>query len=224
MPSSSLYHRLIEANAEDWQAYIGHRFVRGIQNGTLPKSAFRYYLIQDYLFLIHFARAYALAAYKAQDLEGIRAAAESLRIITEVEMGLHIKFCQSWGLTESEMQSTPEAVETMAYTRYVLECGLAGDVLDLHVALAPCLCGYAEIGKWLASDPATQIEGNPYREWIEMYASDEYQSGSAAAIEMLDRLFEQRSGMGRMNDLIRIFGQATRLESQFWQMGVDAAH
>ncbi len=223
MSNSSLYHQLIEANAEPWQQYIGHSFVLGIQDGTLPKSAFRYYLIQDYLFLIHFARAYALAAYKAQDLQDIRAAAESLRIITEVEMSLHIKFCKEWGLTESEMQHAPEAVETMAYTRYVLECGLAGDVLDLQVALAPCLCGYAEIGKWLANDPATVIDGNPYREWIEMYASDDYQSGSDAAIEMLDRLFAQRAGLGRMDDLIRIFGQATRLESQFWQMGLDAA-
>jgi thiaminase/transcriptional activator TenA len=223
MPTASLYHRLIDANAIDWQSYTAHPFVLGIQNGSLPKAAFRHYLIQDYLFLIHFARAYALSAYKAQSLQDIRAAAESLRIITEVEMGLHVKFCKAWGLTESEMQSAPEAVETMAYTRYVLECGLAGDGLDLQVALAPCLCGYAEIGKWLANDSTTQIEGNPYREWIEMYASDEYQSGSDAAIEMLDRLFEQRAGLGRMDDLIRIFGQATRLESQFWQMGLDAA-
>ncbi len=31
-------------------------------------------------------------------------------------------------------------------TRFVLDRGMAGDLLDLHVALAPCVLGYAEIG------------------------------------------------------------------------------
>ena len=57
-----LYRRLRDACAADWQAYTWHPFVHGISQGTLPLPAFRRYLIQDYLFLIHFARAKALAA------------------------------------------------------------------------------------------------------------------------------------------------------------------
>lgn len=223
MSANSLFARLRDACAEDWEAYVAHPFVRGIQSGTLAAACFKHYLVQDYLFLIHFGRAYALAAYKADTLEDIRAAAESLRVITEVEMGLHVEFCQDWGLTEEQMQAAPEAEENMAYTRYVLERGMAGDVLDLHVALAPCMCGYADIGKRLAEDPATVWDGNPYRAWIEMYASDEYQEGTEQAMRAMDRLFERRAGENRMPDLVRTFEQATRLEIGFWQMGMDAA-
>ena len=39
------------------EKYTGHAFVRQLAAGTLPERCFRHYLIQDYLFLIHFARA-----------------------------------------------------------------------------------------------------------------------------------------------------------------------
>ena len=55
-----LFRRLREACAGDWAAYTWHPFVQGLSDGTLPLAAFRRYLIQDYLFLIHFARAKAL--------------------------------------------------------------------------------------------------------------------------------------------------------------------
>ena len=69
------------------------------------RKCFRHYLIQDYLFLIHFARAWALAAFKADDLTEIRGATAALSGIVDVEMDLHVGFCGDWGLTEAELAS-----------------------------------------------------------------------------------------------------------------------
>lgn len=220
---NTLFGRLKAAAADDWRAYTRHPFVAGLAAGSLPEAVFRHYLGQDYLFLIHFARAYALAAYKATDLADIRQAAAGLSTIVDMEMDLHVKFCAGWGLTEADMAALPEADQTMAYTRYVLEKGLSGDLLDLHVALAPCLVGYGEIGARLAADPATKTDGNPYADWIAMYASDDYQEAAVAEVAQLDRLMETRGGPGRFDDLTVTFRQATRLEAGFWQMGLDAA-
>jgi thiaminase (transcriptional activator TenA) len=220
---ATLFNRLKFAAATEWQAYTGHPFVAGVANGSLPEAAFRRYLGQDYLFLIHFARAYALAAYKATDLADIRQAAKGLSAIVDMEMDLHVQFCRGWGLTEADMSALPEADETMAYTRYVLEKGLSGDLLDLHVALAPCIVGYGEIGARLAADPATRRGGNPYAAWIDMYASEDYQDVVRAEIDQLDRLMALRGGPGRFDGLAVTFRQATRLEAAFWQMGLDAA-
>ena len=63
--TNCLFDRLKESCAKDWQKYTEHEFVRQLGAGTLPEAAFRHYLIQDYLFLIQFARAYALAVYKS---------------------------------------------------------------------------------------------------------------------------------------------------------------
>ena len=191
-----LFSHLRDACADEWRAYTEHAFVRGLADGTLPEACFRYYLGQDYLFLIHFARAYALAAYKADNLGDIRQAAAGLSAIIDVEMALHVEFCTSWGLEEDEMAALPEAEETMAYTRYVLEKGVQGDLLDLHVALAPCMLGYAEIGRALAECPTAHIETNPYTPWIDMYASDEYQSVAADEQATMNRLMAERGGPG----------------------------
>jgi len=221
IPVKSMVGRLIAANPEAWNAYIDHDFVRGLGDGSLPEAAFRHYLAQDYLFLIQFARAYGLAVYKSDTLADMRAAAGAVSTILDVEMGLHVKYCAGWGLTEAEMEALPEASATMAYTRYVLEKGHQGDLLDLYVALAPCVIGYGEIGAALAAAPDTVMTNNPYASWIEMYAGAEYQDLATAAITKLDRLAEQRLTPARFDALARTFRQATILEADFWQMGLN---
>jgi thiaminase/transcriptional activator TenA len=218
--AETLFAKLRSACAAEWDAYTAHAFVRGLADGSLPEACFRHYLIQDYLFLVHFARAYGLAAFKADTLEDIRAAAAGLSAMVDQEMRLHVAYCAEWGLGEAEMAAAPEADATIAYTRYVLERGLAGDLLDLQVALAPCIVGYAEIGRALADDPATVIDGNPYQAWIEMYASADYQAVADAHVAHMDRLMHRRGGPGRLEALSTTFHQATRLEAAFWEMGL----
>jgi len=217
---TSLFARLRDACAVEWQAYTEHPFVRAIGDGSLPEAAFRHYLGQDYLFLIQFARAYGLAVYKADMVEDMRAAAASLSAILDVEMELHVKFCAGWGLTEEDMVALPEDSATMAYTRFVLETGMAGDILDLHAALAPCIVGYAEIGTALAE--ADGPKDNPYAEWIAMYAGDEYQQVARDEIATLQRLGAGRGAVARFDSLAHTFQAATRLEADFWAMGLTA--
>lgn len=138
----------------------------------------------------------------------------------DVEMDLHVRMCERWGLAEIELEQVPEKTQTIAYTRFVLEAGNAGDLLDLYVALAPCMIGYGEIGARLA-DAAT--DGNPYAEWINEYASEGYQELVQATIANLDDLASVMMTEARYPQLKRLFGAATRLESDFWQMGMDAA-
>jgi len=157
-------------------------------DGTLPRKAFQAYLQQDYLFLIQFARAYALAGYKAKSLADLNDASMGLSAILG-EMDLHVRLCERWGVSANELESLTEAPECVAYTRFVLDAGMSGDLLDLHVTLSPCVIGYAEIGR--ALQPAMlNNPDHPYREWIGEYAGAEYQSVAEAAIDRLDRLAE----------------------------------
>lgn len=223
MPANRLFDRLKAACAAEWEAYTRHDFVRRLGAGNLEEAAFRHYLQQDYLFLIHFARAYALAGYKADTLEDLRAAAATMAALVDTEMSLHVAYCANWGLSEADMAAVPEDRPTIAYTRFVLERGMAGDLLDLHAALAPCIVGYAEIGRWLAEDAGTVRDDNPYAAWIDMYAGSEYQDVADAAAKGLDRLMARRGGEGRFDSLADTFRTATVLEADFWQMGLDHA-
>jgi len=212
---TNLYDRLRQGAGPLWTGYVDHPFVRGLRDGTLPQAAFRRYLTQDYLFLIHFVRAYALAGYKSTSLEDLHAAAAGMTTLL-AEMKLHVTYCTEWSLSEAEMAAEPEAVETVAYTRFVFERGTAGDLLDLQVALAPCVLGYAEIGTALQHHATAD---NPYAAWITSYAGAEYQQAAQAAAATLSRVGARSGAEARLSDLQAGFDTAVRLETAFWDMG-----
>jgi thiaminase (transcriptional activator TenA) len=221
--AEGLFPRLVAAAAEPWRAYTRHEFVALLAAGSLPQGCFRRYLVQDYLFLIHFARAWGLAVYKSDTLVEMRRAQRLVAATLDVEIGLHIEYCRGWGLSETQMAAEPEALATIAYTRFVLDRGVAGDRLDFEVALAPCVIGYAVIAAERMTDPGTRLDGNAYREWIEMYAGAEYQSLAREAEAALDEASALRGGERRFPSLAATFTTAARLEADFWQMGLDAA-
>jgi len=217
------FARLVKASEAAWRAYTRHEFVLLLASGDLPEPSFRRYLVQDYLFLLHFARAWGLAIYKSDTLTEMRRAQRLVAATLDVEIGLHLDYCRRWGLSGKTMTTEPEAPATIAYTRFVLDRGLAGDRLDLEVALAPCIVGYAVIAAERMADPSTRLDGNRYREWLEMYAGSEYQSLAREAEAALDEQFARRGGEGRFASLAANFALATRLEAEFWHMGLDAA-
>ncbi len=219
----TLFARLQAGCAADWAAFVEHEFPRRMGDGSLPEACFRHYLAQDYLFLVHFSRAYALAVYKSEHLDDMRQAAATLDALLNTEMDLHIRTCAAWGLSEADLLALPEADQNLAYTRFVLDKGAGGDLLDLLVALAPCVVGYGEIGLRLAK--ASPSADNPYREWIETYSGEDYLGVAHAAVAQLDRVAARRLGSGgsggRFDSLAKTFQMATRLEVGFWDMGLQ---
>src|SRR5690606_28079070 len=111
------------AAAEAWQGYVCHPFVEQLGQGTLPRAAFLHYLRQDYVCLIHFARAWSLAAAKAETLEEMQAASATVYTLLHSERALHMGICAAAGISREELEATPERRENQAYTRYVLEAG-----------------------------------------------------------------------------------------------------
>jgi thiaminase (transcriptional activator TenA) len=215
----SFFERLRAEASAEWRAYTEHPFTNGMADGSLPEAAFCHYLVQDYLFLIEFARAYALSVYKSPSLADMREGAGGLSAILDVEMDLHVKLCAGWGLSPADLERAPPAAEMLAYTRYVLDAGMRGDLLALKVALAPCVIGYAEIATRLTSRPNANAPSNPYRVWIAEYAGAPYQEVATKAWAHLDRLADLYATPARKTELTAIFREATRLEAEFWEMG-----
>lgn len=217
------HHDLINACREEWQCYVEHDFVTQLAKGTLDQHAFLHYLKQDFLFLKQYARAYAMAIYKARTLEQMRMALPSVQALLASEIAHHVSYCESWQLTEADMEAEQEAFGTVAYTRYVLDAGMTGDLVDLYVALAPCSIGYAQIGKQLITDTNTLINGNAYCSWITLYGSDDFQAGAKLSAEQLDQLLSEVDlNSQRGQQLCEVFKTATRMEIAFWQQGLDA--
>src|SRR5699024_370498 len=152
-------------------------------------------------------------------LADVQASADALgAILTETR--LHVRLTQEWGIDRAALEAAPEKQATVAYTRYVLDAGLSGDLLDLNVALAPCTIGYAEIGARLAPQLEARPD-HPYRDWIGEYAGEEFQQAARQATARLDALAARSLTEQRVEDLVTVFRTASRLETAFWQQALD---
>ena len=222
MSYGSIFSQFRVEAGRAWQDYVNHQFVIGMGDGTLPRPAFLYYLKQDYLFLIHFSRAWALAVTKADTVDEMRACSATLNALINDELKLHIELCRREGIDEETLFAVEEAPQNLVYTRYVLDAGYGGDFLDMLAALAPCVLGYGEIGARLNASATSDT----YREWIDAYCGDEYQAVCKDFGVLMDKAFQHRLGQTyaetvRMPALQKKFNMATKLEASFWQMGLE---
>nr|WP_322798944.1 TenA family protein [Thermoflexus sp.] len=162
------------------QVCEAHPFVRGIASGMLPRERFAFYIGQDAFFLEAFARAYALALAKAPDRETMDAFRKLLNGVFE-ELALHQGYAGRWGV-----DLTPEpAHATRAYTDFLLRVAALEPVGHIVAAMTPCMRLYAHLGQ--ALHPQTNPE-SPYREWVETYASADFEALASQLEELLDRL------------------------------------
>lgn len=208
------------AAAPDWDAYVRHGFVEGLGDGSLPREAFLAYLVQDYVFLIHFARAWALGVVKAETLDEMQICAGTVDGLINHEMDLHVRSCAAAGISREALEGATEHPANLAYTRYVLEAGFSGDFLDLIAALVPCVLGYGEIGLRLAHEATSET----YADWIGTYSGEEYQEVCTAVADLIENAVRRRLGTEletarRWESLQHRFSTATRLEVAFWSIG-----
>lgn len=211
-----------EAATQDWQDYTRHAFVQGLADGSLPPANFVHYLVQDYVYLVHYARAWALAVVKAETLDEMKICVATADALINHEMALHVKICAANGIDEAQLFNATEENENLAYTRYVMDAGLSGDFLDLMAALAPCTFGYGEIGLKLAK---SAVKNTPYHEWIDTYAGQDYQFMCRAVGNMIDGAVARRIGTEPQNSpplaaIAATLYQSHTVRSQFLGYGI----
>lgn len=208
--------RLHEKLQPIWRKNHHHPFVRGIGDGTLDQRKFRFYMVQDYLYLIDYSKVFALGAVKATDVETMGKFASLLNETLNFEMALHRQYAARFGISEEELEQAKPSPITLAYTHYMLHVSQNGTLAELIAALLPCAWSYWEIGKELNEIPGAS-EHELYGGWIKMYSSKEFGELATWCIELLD---EHTAGKSEreLARLEEIFLNTTRYEYMFWEM------
>ncbi|MBT2258057.1 thiaminase II [Priestia megaterium] len=212
--------RLYEKLQPIWRQNHNHPFVEGMGDGTLEKEKFRFYMIQDYLYLIDYAKLFAIGAMKATDVQTMGKFAALLDSTLNEEMSLHREYAKKFEISEKELEKAQPSPTTLAYTHYMLHVGQSGTLAELVAALLPCMWSYWEIGKELSEKPGANNEF--YREWIEMYSSEEFGELATWCINLFDSLTEDKSE-AELEKLEEIFLNTTRFEYMFWDMAYNEA-
>jgi thiaminase/transcriptional activator TenA len=197
-----------------WRAQLEHPFVRGIGDGSLPPERFRFWLRQDYRFLIEYCRLFALAAARAPDLETLRRFADLLQATAGVEMDLHRAYALEFGISLEQLEAEPMAPAAQAYTDFLLRTASTRDFAEIAAALLPCMWAFAEIGADLAGHRPPET---PYGAWIDSYAASDFQELAEWCRDLVDRLGEE-AGPNTRAGMETAFLVSSRYELEFWEM------
>ncbi len=198
-----------------YAAILGHPFVTGLADGSLPRDAFEYYVIQDALYLSKYAQALALVASRAQDTAQTEMFARHAAGIVSAEMNLHSTLLVELGIDPAIAGATEAAPTTLAYTSYLLATAGGGTYAEGVGAVLPCYWIYWEVGKHLLK----QGSPNPrYQQWIDTYGADEFGDEAREVIAATEELSQDLTT--RERELVRRhFVTTSRYEWMFWDMG-----
>jgi thiaminase/transcriptional activator TenA len=198
---------------EIWTAIYDHPMVGGIGDGTLDEDRFRYWLKQDYVYLVDYCRLFAFGAAQAPDLDRMGTFATLLSETLHTEMDLHREYAAEFGITAADLEETTPSPTTQAYTDFLVRTASTGTFGDLVAALLPCMWGFNDTGLRLREDGLPDEER--YVEWIRTYSSDEFTELTEWCKGLMDDVAAESTAADRerYRDL---FLTSARYEYAFW--------
>lgn len=207
---------LYESVEEIWQSYLEHPFVKQLGLGTLAPDLFRFYMLQDYLYLLEYSKVFALGVVKSKQESLMRKFANMVHNTLDGEMKIHKIYMERLGISEQEVQQAQQSLANHSYTSYMMEVAYNGDALDVLVAILSCAWSYQYIGEHHSYIP-NALEHELYGEWVKGYASEEYKKETEELIALTDEL-GQNITQTRVEELKTVFINCSRYEYGFWDM------
>lgn len=208
--------RLIAAAKEIWESYNTHPFILGIQNGTLDKEKFCYYIMQDFLYLKGYAKTFAVGVGKAKSVETANLFAKYIAVMNG-ELDIHSGYMGKFQVTQEKMDGMKPSLDNLSYTSYMLRVAYEEGEAEILTAILSCAYSYEVIAKKIVKNNPESIHDEFYGDWIRGYASEDYAAGNVILLGMLDTLTEHYTE-AQISHLIDIFVACSRFEWMFWQM------
>lgn len=198
-----------------WEEQAAHPFVRGLADGTLSEERFRRWLLQDYRYLLEFARALGYAAARVDRPESMAWYARVLNLTLNTEMDLHRRFAKRFGLEREDLETAPVWPTTRAYSDFLVRVAATGKPADVPAVLLPCEWGYLDLASSIAKEGAPPDPR--YAEWVAQYTSTEYRD----AVEWLKAEFDRLTAgiaIPERERLLSLFLTSARYELRFFDM------
>ncbi|MGG7578080.1 thiaminase II [Rhizobium sp. Nf11,1] len=184
-----------------------------LSDGTLPPEVFRHYILQDAIYLKHYARCLAIVAAKAPDnAQVLRFLGSAQKAIT-VEQGLHAGFLSQFGISSSDVTAAEPSPSCFAYTNFLLATAYHRSYAVALSAILPCFWIYMHVGEGIKGRPA--IEGNVYQAWINTYGDPQFAAGAREVIALTDIAARAASETERA-EMMDVFVRASQYEWMFW--------
>ena len=192
-----------------YKSIAGMPFIKELMSGTLDKEKFRFYIAQDSIYLKHFAKALALIAARADQVEDSLAFISFAENAIMVENALHESYFKAFGVTDKG-----DAQPACHHYIHFLKSTAALDAVEVGMAgVLPCFWIYKAVGDHILQHQSGG--NNPYQAWIDTYGGADFARAVAQAIAICDRVADTATEKTR-SEMTAAFVTASRLEFDFW--------
>lgn len=195
-----------------YQRILAHPFPAGLADGSLPRECFRFYVLQDALYLREYARALSLLGARSPDSDTFELLHEHAAGTLAVERSLHEDLFEQLGVAQGEVDAIEPSPTTLAYTDFLIRTAALGEYPEALGAVLPCYWVYWEVGK------ALRQKGSPdplYQRWIDTYAGADFGPLVLSVLDLTDRACGDL-GTVQKTSVMRAFFTASRYEWMFW--------
>lgn len=215
--------RLMQQAKPIWDKYYTHPFIQGMIDGSLQKEKFLHYLVQDAQYLKDYAKVYAHAFTKTDDVELMRHIYGDMALIMYDETLMHIRYLKDMGWTEAEAFAAPQGAANTVYLDTMIKAARDGSFEEGVVAVMACAFSYYFIGLYANEEGAkrgTLGGDNYYADWIKSYAGDGYKKIYDSSYELCNKIGEQLTAE-QEQVLTRLFVDCSTCELHFWDMAFE---
>lgn len=222
MKNNQTTERLLAASRTIWEGYLTHPFVQGIADGSLAVDKFRFYLLQDYLYLFDYAKVFAQGVVKSREPEIMRTFASYVESILGGEMNVHRGYMKRLGITEEQAETVKPSLSNQSYTAYMRAVAAEEGPAEIMAAVLSCALSYEYIAKWIVANYPDAAGHEFYGEWVQSYACEGYAEENVRLTDLMERLTAGYSEQ-QLQHLTDIFVNCSRYEGMFWDMAWNEA-
>ncbi len=209
----SFLQEVLNHNIPIWDECANTPFVRELQCGTLPFEKFKQYIIQDSIYLKHYARVYGKAIYHSEKLRDIQIYYNCLSFVTDTESAVRLNYLKHFGMTDDDIEFIKPLPENKNYIDFLFEIAERGNIPEILMAVLPCMMSYSYIFRKIAPNSAK----SPYNDFICDYADEKYSESCKEWSQFADEKCRNLSNHEKEH-LYSIFEKASFLELDFWKM------
>lgn len=204
-----------------WNSYLTHPFITKMADGTLEIEKFKYYMLQDYVYLKDYIKVFAVGSTKSNEFDEIKFFCDNMYAVLDETYKVHIPYMKRLGITEKDIMNVTPHIDNTSYTKYMLYEGQNGDMLSCLIAILSCSWSYAFISKKIVEKNKSCLENETYGEWFNGYYCKEYQETNEKLIQKVDNLSNNLS-QKTIDKLTEIFVNCSIYEAKFWDLAYDS--
>jgi thiaminase (transcriptional activator TenA) len=207
----NIVQRLRKDSDHIWKKILQHPFVVELYRGDLPIEKFKFYILQDYHYLITAIKNFGIIVSKAPTVEAMREVANILQLEAQSEFDGYKEFLKQIGNTIQEAAEVKPISVGISYSSFLVSTSSLNSYPEAITAVLPCFWSYAEISE-MHKDKLSSNKNHLYKDWANVYLTESY----LHLVEKIKDLVNEAGKDFHYHKLKEVFANASRYEYLFW--------